>query len=177
MRRSRVSVVAFSLLLAGLCAAPEASRAAGAARAYRNDAMRVRAFQPPLGWERAPQVSYPRLLASYSNPEGGRITLSAAKVAPGDTAERLAENGRAGLAKEGFSAFILAPDGDRVRLSAHQTLGKRTLAQLYLVDGDLGYVVTLVAPDDVAHRMLSDFDSAVRSLQLGPAPSASGAPR
>src|SRR5947209_2335896 len=61
--------------------------AAGAAPPiYRNEAMRVRAFEMPIGWEMAPQSSYPRLLASYSHQAGGRVTLSAQKIAPESTA-------------------------------------------------------------------------------------------
>ena len=165
MKRS-LALLGFLLALCAI-GIGDSDGAGGPARLYRNDAMKVRAFQPPPGWELAPQTSYPRLLASYSNGEGGRITLSAQKIAPGATAERLAEAGRAGLAKEGFSAFVLKPDGDRVRLSAHLAAGRRRLEQLYVVDEGIGYVVTLVTPDDVARRMTEDFEAALRSLQVG----------
>jgi hypothetical protein len=175
MKRS-LALVGFLLVLFAI-GIESSDGAGGPARLYRNDAMRVRAFQPPPGWELAPQASYPRLLASYASGEGGRITLSAQKVAPAATAERLAENGRAGLAKEGFSAFVLKPDGERERLSAHLAAGKRTLEQLYIVDEGIGYVVTLVTPDDVARRMTTDFESALRTLQVGSGAARSAKPR
>src|SRR4051812_44701345 len=82
-------------------------------RVYRNEAMRVRAFEAPAGWELAPQSSYPRLLASYSHHEGGKLTLSAQKVPATTTSMDLAEQSRMPLEKQGFTALRVHADGPR----------------------------------------------------------------
>jgi hypothetical protein len=55
----------------------------------------------------------------------------------------------------------------RAQLEATLDGGKRILRQLYIVDGNFGYVVTLVAPQKWAVPMLRDFELALRSLVLG----------
>lgn len=147
---------------------------AGSSRVYRNDAVHVRAFAAPSGWELAPQSSYPRLLASYSNHEGGKLTLSGQAVAPTMTAYSLAEQARLPLEKQGFIQVRLQRDGDRARLDAGLEGGKRFVKQLYVVDGGVGLVVTLIAPTPSAARTAADFEEAVRSLQLGSEPAAAG---
>src|SRR4029079_7363241 len=112
----------------------------------RNEAMRVRAFEAPAGWELAPQSSYPRLLASYSHHEGGKLTLSAQKVPATTTSMDLAEQSRMPLEKQGFTALRVHADGPRARLEADRDGGKRFVKQAYLVDGGIGYVVTLIGP-------------------------------
>src|SRR5437868_5768225 len=96
------------LALAALALASITAGAAGtSARSYRNEAMHVRQFEPPSGWVLAPQGSYPRLLASYSHREGGRITLSAQRVPAGTTAVQLAEMSRGPLERQGFAAVAI----------------------------------------------------------------------
>ena len=56
--------------------------AAGGQR-FRNDAMKVRGFEAPLGWEQQPVGSYARLLAAWETKDGGRMTLVAQKVKEG----------------------------------------------------------------------------------------------
>src|SRR4051812_42580764 len=114
--RSRFLVAAFAFALLG---------GAGSGRVYRNDAMRVRAFAPPQGWELAPQSSYPRLLASYSHGEGARLTLSAQRVPATATAESLAEQSKGPLEKQGFAGIRITRDGDRARLDADLDGGRR----------------------------------------------------
>ena len=63
--------------------------AATAPRVYRNPAMQVHSFEPPPGWELAPQSSYPWLLASYAHRDGGRLTLAAQRLPPRATAQTL----------------------------------------------------------------------------------------
>ncbi|HZS36287.1 MAG TPA: hypothetical protein VFF06_05645 [Polyangia bacterium] len=153
------------LLLAALALA---SVAAGtSARSYRNEALHVRGFEPPSGWVLAPQGSYPRLLASYSHREGGRITLSAQRIAPGTTALKLAESSRAPLERQGFAALVIAADGARARLEATLDGGKRFARQLYLTDGGVGFVVTLIAPRAAESTMVRDYEEALRTLQVG----------
>jgi hypothetical protein len=136
-------------------------------RGYRNEAMHVRGFEPPAGWVQAPQGSYPRLLTSYTHREGGRLTLAAQRVAPGTTALKLAESSRAALERQGFAQVQIASDGARARLTATLDGGKRIARQLYAVDSDHGYVVTLIAPATVETAMLHDYEEALRTLQIG----------
>ena len=162
-------------LLALLASSPLSSGAGAPIRLYRNDAMRVHAFEPPPSWVPAPQASYPRLLVSYSHAEGGRITLTAQKVAPGITAQQLAVASHVALENQGFANIQLksdARDPTRVRLAAQLDGGKRFVLQLYLVDSNIGYVVTLAAPRVHEPTMTRDFEAAVRSLQLGGSESA-----
>ncbi len=147
-----------ALLLTGASLAP---------RVYRNDAMKVRAFDPPEGWLVAPQASYPKVLALYTHDSGARLTLTAQKVAAGVTGESLAESSRATLEREGFRDIALSPG----RIDAALSDGKRFLKQIYLVQSGFGYVVSLVgpkAPAARATRLVQDFDDAVHSLQLEP---------
>jgi hypothetical protein len=140
---------------------------AGGVRVYRNDAMRVRAFSPPAGWELAPQSSYPRLLAYYAHAEGGRITLSAERVPPSTPASSLAQRARAPLEKQGYAHLQITNAGDRTRLEGDLDGGRRLLKQVYLVESGIGYVVTLISPTSAAPHMTADFEEALRSLQLG----------
>jgi|SRR5581483_7426633 len=143
--------------------------AAAPPRIYKNDALRVRAFAAPAGWELVPQSSYPRLLAAYVHPEGGKLTLAAQKVPPGIQPIALAEQSKPALAKQGFASIRIRQDENRARLEADLDGGKRFMRQVYLVDGDLGYVVTIIAPLAAAKLMGENFEEAVHSLQLGAA--------
>jgi hypothetical protein len=140
-------------------------------RLCRNDSLRLRGFEPPVSWQPAPQANYPRVVCAYTHPDGGRLTLSAQKVAPGTAAESLAQGARAGLEKQGFSDVRISVDhsesAPRARLDAHLEGGRRFLRQLYLVDGGLGYVVTLVAGSITEPEMTRDFDWALRTLSIG----------
>jgi hypothetical protein len=145
-----------------------ASIAAGGQHVYRNDQVRVRAFAPPAGWEMAPQSSYPRLLAAYIGADGAKLTLAGQKLGRADqSAVALAEQSRASLEKQGFTAVHIAAEGDRARVDAQVDGGKRFMKQIYVVNGGWGYVVTLIGSSAAAARSTSDFDEAVRSLQLG----------
>jgi hypothetical protein len=153
-----------------------AAFAAGPAggRLYRNDALRIHMFEPPPAWQPAPQASYPRLLCGYTHPDGGRLTLAAQKVAPGTSAESLARAAKLGLERQGFSSVQIALERDpahedappRARLDAKLDTSRRFLKQLYVVDGALGYVVSLVASNVNAPAMTRDFDWAAHSLSI-----------
>jgi hypothetical protein len=136
-------------------------------RVYRNDALRVKAFEPPSGWHASPQPSYPRMLIEYTHPDGGRLTVAAQKVAPGATADSVAKGARQGLEKQGFQQLKLTADGPRTRLDARLDGGRRFLKQLYVVEGNLAYVVSMVAGSINEPQMARDFDSAARSLVIG----------
>lgn len=159
------------VLGAALALALAPSLAAGAGvRTYRNEAMGVRAFEPPAGWELAPQASYPRLLASYSHREGGRLTLSAQRLPAGVTAAKLAQQARGPMEKQGYRSIKVQADGERVRLEAELDGGRRVVRQLYVVAGEIGYVVTLVAPKSALAHLGGDFEEAVKSLEVGATP-------
>lgn len=133
----------------------------------RNDAVKLRAFEPPIGWEAQPTNSYPRLVGAWENRAGARLTLVAQKVAAGVDARALAEESRLVLERQGFRAVALANDGDRVRLEASAADGRKLVRQLYAVADDFGYVITLVGPAVKATELRRDFDEAAATLSVG----------
>jgi hypothetical protein len=174
------------LLAVSLCLlfAPPFAVAAGL-RSYRNDALKVRAFEPPVGWEAQTAGSYPRLLAAYEDKSGARLTLVAQRVAPGTTARALSDESRPALERQGFRSIVVtlehAPDGPedappRVRLEASLDGGRRFVRQLYVVDEGIGYVMTLVGPATRSYSLRRDFDEAAQSLQVGDNPAATAPP-
>ncbi len=146
--------------------------AAGGQR-FRNDAMKVRGFEAPLGWEAQPVGSYARLLAAWETKDGGRMTLVAQKVKEGATARSLVEESRPALARQKFRDVKLSPapaagdESDRVVLDATVDDGHQFMRQLYAVAGGIGYVVTMVGPVGRAPQMRRDFDEAAASLTVG----------
>jgi hypothetical protein len=142
--------------------------ASGSGHVYRNEALNVRSFEPPLGWEQAAQPSYPRLLAAYSHKDGGKLTLVAQREPPGRSARALAEESRAALQRQGFMQIQLNEETSRVRLDATLDGGRRFVRQLYLVDSGIGYVVTMTGPMSKALNLRRDFDEAAASLTVGP---------
>ena len=137
-------------------------------RTYHNDSLRIRAFEIPRGWEAAPQIGYPRVVVLATNSDGARLLLAAQRVRPGTTATRLADDARAILSRQGFANVRVAPeDEDRIRLDA--TDGRGAVRQVYVVDGDLAWIVTVYAPPSHQARALKEFDDAVRSLEIAPA--------
>jgi hypothetical protein len=143
--------------------------APGVGRQYRNDAVRVRSFEPPAPWALAPQPSYPRLLCEYTHPDGGRLTLAAQKITAGTTAEALALAAKPALEKQGFSDVKVAIVEGRVTLEAHLDGNRRFLKQLYLVDGNLGFVISLSANTINEPQMTRDFDWLQHTLVITPA--------
>jgi len=156
--------------------------AAGGSR-FRNDAMKVRAFEAPLGWEAQPVGSYARLLAAWETRDGGRMTLVAQKVQAGTSAKSLAEQSRPALERQGFRDIKLGPvppsgdDSDRIALDAVVEEGRRFVRQLYAVADGLGYVITMVGPIGRSPQMKRDFDEAVASLSVGDGGSAGNNPK
>jgi hypothetical protein len=155
-RRSRIAL-ALPLLLPLLL---------GAGRLH-NDAIKLRAFEPPVGWEAQPANSYPRLVGVWENKDGGRLTLVAQKLARDTSARALAESSRPALERQGFRQLSLTNDGDRVRLEANLEDGRRLVRQLYAVADGFAYVVTLVGPAAKAPQLRRDFDEAAASLAVG----------
>ena len=151
-----------------------------AGRGFHNDALKVRAFDPPVGWELQPIGSYPRLVAAWESKSGGRLTLVAQPVRGDSTARSLAEESRPALERQGFRSVTVsdertaADEGQRVRLDASIEDGRRFVRQLYTVAAGLGYVVTIVGPIGKAPELRRDFDEAAATLLVGDA--ASGAP-
>lgn len=155
--RSIFGVVAFVAISAIAHAAP---------RLYRNEAMRVRAFDPPMGWELAPQVTYPGLLATYTHQDGGRLTLAAQRVAANVDAKQLADQSKPVLERQGFGTIKITPEEGGLRLDAILDGGKRLVRQHYRVAAPFGYVVTMIVPSDKASRHQREFEDALRSLNL-----------
>jgi hypothetical protein len=137
------------------------------ARIYKNEAARVRSFEPPPSWQPAPQASYPRLLVSYSHPDGGRLMLTTQKIAPGTSAAALADAAAPLLMKQGCSDLKRSDDNGRARLDARLD-DRRFLKQVYVVDGAQAWVISLVAGAVNQPQMERDFESAVRSLVIAP---------
>ena len=160
----------FRLLL--LVAALPLLVAAGG-RPFHQDALKVRGFEAPVGWEPQPVGSYARLLAAWETNDGGRMTLVAQKVASGATARSLADQSRPALTRQGFRDLKLAPlppaadRSDRVELEAVIDDGHRLVRQLYAVADGIGYVVTMVGPIARAPQLQRDFDEAASSLSIG----------
>jgi hypothetical protein len=146
---------------------------AAGGRTFRHDAMKVRGFEPPVGWEPRQASSYPRLLAMWETKEGGRMTLVAQKLKREATARQLVEESRGALERQGFRAIAIAderPSGDdsqRARLDATVDDGHKFVRQLYVVWGGIGYVLTMVGPIARAPQMRRDFDEAATSLSVG----------
>ncbi|MGZ3405856.1 MAG: hypothetical protein ACXVAN_05385 [Polyangia bacterium] len=149
---------------------------AAGGRPFHYDAMKVRGFEAPVGWEPQAVGSYARLLASWETKDGGRMTMVAQKVKDGATARALAEESRPALQRQGFRDIKLstAPqatdESDRVVLDAVIDDGHRFVRQLYAVADGIGCVVTMVGPIARAPQMRRDFDEAATSLSLGDAP-------
>jgi hypothetical protein len=147
--------------------------AAGGTRAYHNEAMKVRAFEPPVGWTAQPTGSYPRLLAAYEDRDHDRLTLVAQKVAPGTTARALADESRPALERQGFRNVTVTverppgEDSERARLEATIDDGRRVVRQLYAVTEGIGYVMTMVGPALRTWPLKRDFDEAAQSLVVG----------
>lgn len=154
---------------------------AAGGRSFRNDAMKVRGFEPPIGWEQQQAGSYARLLGIWETKDGGRLTLVAQKVKEGATARSLIDESTPALQRQKLRDLHVAPapspgdESDRATLDAVVDDGHRFMRQLYAVAGDIGYVVTMVGPLGRAPQMKRDFDEAATSLSVGD--SADAAPR
>lgn len=168
--------MASTALLALFLSGAIVSRARADSRSYHNEAMKVRALAPPVGWDSLPTGSYARLLATWSDKEGGKLTLVAARVPPAATAKSLADESRPALARQGFKSIVetadKAPNSElpRVRLDALLDDGRRFARQIYIVNDKIGYVVTLIGPTPRAPQLTRDFDDTVATLELGAEP-------
>lgn len=146
---------------------------AAGGRTFHNEAMKVRGFEPPVGWDAQPIGSYARLLGVWETKDGGRLSLVAQKVKAGATARSLIDESSPALARQKLRDLHVAPapspgdDSDRATLDAVVDDGHRFMRQLYAVAGDIGYVVTMVGPIARAPQMKRDFDEAATSLSVG----------
>ena len=149
---------------------------AAGGHSFKNDAMKVRGFEAPVGWEPQAVGSYARLLAAWETKDGGRMTLVAQKVKDGATARALADESRPSLQRQGFREMKLttppqpSDDSDRIVLDAIVDDGHRFVRQLYAVSSGVACVVTMVGPIARAPQMRRDFDEAATSLSVGDAP-------
>jgi hypothetical protein len=146
---------------------------AAGGRSFHHDAMKVRGFEAPLGWEPQQTGSYPRLLAQWETKDGGRMTLVAQKVRGNLDAQGLAAESKPALERQGFRGISISaerPSGDesdRVRLDAMVDDGHRFVRQLYVVADGIGYVLTMTGPLARAPQMRRDFEEAATSLSVG----------
>ena len=172
---SRLRLHAPVLLALLLAAAPLAAQSG---RNYRNDAMKVRALEPPVGWEPQPTGSYTRLLASWSDKDAAKLTLVASRVPPKMTARALADESRAALVRMGWRYVVesndqaLSGDLPRVRLDAQLDDGRKMARQVYVVADGIGYVLTVIGPAAHAPQLRRDFDETLLSFELGAEPAA-----
>ena len=162
----RLAFCGISIFVSVAAAAPYS------ARTYRNEAARVGVIVPPPGWEIAPQSTYPRILATWSQRDA-RLTLSAERAPSPDAgafdAQTLVERSRTALQRQGFYGLEVTPDPvDTARRRLHARLdgGRRFLLQLYVVEEGWSYVLTLVAATADEKRLSTEFDETVRSLVL-----------
>lgn len=163
LRAMRILV---ALLLVAVAAG--AAAALGGSRVYRNDAWRVRSFEVPRSWESAPQASYPAVLLLAVGPDGAHLSLAAQRIARGVRARGMAEAAAASLGRQGFREVRVADEYDgRARLDATYEGGRSSLRQIYVVAGDLGFIVTLTAGSGQVAHLVKDLDEAARSLQIG----------
>lgn len=169
MRVAKVGLaVAVAVGLAVAFCAPRAF-AAGSARQLKAPAQRIAAFEPPVGWERAATPPSTRLLGTWAHHLGGRITLGAERVPSTATAQKLFDDSRAALEKQGWKLGKIDRQPTRTTVEATLDQGKRIARQLYLVEDGFAYVITLVAPADQLADRAHDFDESVASLKLGAA--------
>lgn len=163
----RAAALLLAALLALVAGGIGVARAALRGRIYKNDDCRVAQLELPRGWEITPsgQIAYPRLLV-VATAGPARIVLGVQRVLPGTDALGVATEARAVLARQGWRDPRVTPEGERVILEAALTAPPRFLRQVYLVDGDLAFVLTLVAPVDRRERTLREFEGVVRSLDI-----------
>src|SRR4051812_48121258 len=81
---------------------------AAGGRIFHNDAVKVRGFEPPVGWEAQAVGSYARLIGAWETKDGARLTLVAQRARPGAGARSLADESRAALERQGFRAIKVA---------------------------------------------------------------------
>ena len=145
-------------------------------RVYRNDDCRITQLDLPRNWEGVPpaQIGYPHVLVVALHHDGGaRLVLAVQRAQPGADALTLATSASPVLLRQGWTEISVTPDGEQVRLEA-KIDGARLVRQLYIVHGDLAYVVTLLATADRAERLHRDLDIFARSLRDHLAPIAFG---
>lgn len=168
MRRRRRGVggaLALAAAMAGL-----AGSALGG-RVFHYDPLRIVSFELPREWQRAPQVGYPGVLMEATAADGARIVLAGQRVALGTSPLMMAADARAALIKQGFIdprvSAVTGPGGDeRARLDAGSDGGRQALRQLYVVDGDVAVVVTVVASASKQARPMREVEAAVEALEF-----------
>ena len=163
MRRAAVPLALALLALAALVL----PRARGEVDrdTYRSSTWGVEMVVPP-DWELSEQTSYPGILASAMFREGGgRLTLAAQVVAPGETARAYAERNRATLERLGYRVepLSLHPTG-AVVLKAETPTRARRLRQAYLVRDTRAFIVTLATRTDSTRSYDRAFDDTLRSI-------------
>src|ERR1051325_1249119 len=129
----------------------------------------------PAGWTILRQNAYPSMIATMTHKEGGRMTFSAQRAQPGETAEKLAERSRGALERGGLRIERIAPsplDSGVVEVTGRSSDGKLQMRQLYLIRDETGYVLTLTAPPPKMAQYGKDLEAAWRGITYLPHKSA-----
>jgi hypothetical protein len=160
---------ALALLVVLALAAAIARAASQSGRVYRNPDCRVELLELPRGWDLTPpwQIGYPRVLV-IGTTGSARLVFAVQRIVAGTSAVEVAAAARALLIRQGWRDPRVTPDGERAFLDAGVADSKRLLHQVYVVDGDLAFVLTSVAPPERNDRVLRDFDATLRSLEVIP---------
>jgi hypothetical protein len=126
----------------------------------------------PPDWELTTQTAYPGIVASAVHKAGtGQLTVAAQQVAPDMTAKAFAEKNRATLRKVDFFVGEITAHASGAWLLDSETRDrKRRVRQAYLVNGEVGIVVTLAAPVRAWRTYLRAFDDTLRSVITTPPP-------
>lgn len=143
-------------------------------------------FKVPPRWQLRPQdqPSYPQLLAWASRGQGAEqaiMTLVARRLTPGTTVLAFAGDSARLREVPGLTGIRLQTQtldetevrrgeagasfgGRRVVLDGVLDGGRRVVRQIYLVNGEFGYVLTLVAPQTQAVARLRDLEDTAAGL-------------
>lgn len=138
----------------------------------------------PAQWRMSEQTSYPNILLwMHRHSPPGRMLLSAERLGRKLTALEYAEQTRKTLVELRFTVREPQVHAATGAYWIEFDDGKTFLRQALLVAGDIGYSLTLSAPDSGSRNQhLRAFDYALRSIELdrqrveSPAPAAPAAP-
>jgi hypothetical protein len=154
-----------ALVVAVLAVAPAAS-AEIFGSSFRSAAWGVE-LTVPRGWELSEQRSYPGILVrGLERRGGGRLTLAAERLAPGDDLGKLVERNQRILRKLRYRYASSTHSGGAVLLDATTPDRKRTVRQAYLAQNGVAYVLSMASSTEAASRYLHPFDDVLRSLSF-----------
>lgn len=162
-------------LIAALVSAA-AARAQVNGDRYESEEWRVR-ISAPANWRMSQQTSYPNILLwMHRHNPPGTMLLAAERLDRKLSSQQYAERTQATLAELGFTVKAPQVHAATGAYWIEFDDGKTFLRQALLVSGDVGYSLTVSAPDSTIRlQHLRAFDVALRSIELDrerPAPAA-----